>query len=135
MTVKNALCKKDFSKKIFFWKFFKLFFKKLLTNQFFFDIICWSSRNDQILGCRQAVRHQTLTLTFPGFESLHPSQEKSRLRKQSAFFSYIRLRRVVCTSCVILPSAVICATRVRSYKANIISLRNEVEQYHYELCE
>ena len=95
MTVKNALCKKDFSKKIFFWKFFKLFFKKLLTNQFFFDIICWSSRNDQILGCRQAVRHQTLTLTFPGFESLHPSQEKSRLRKQSAFFSYIRLRRVL----------------------------------------
>ena len=41
------------------------------------------------------------------------------------------LRRVLCTSCVILPSAVICASRVRSYKANIISLRNEVEQYHF----
>ena len=48
-----------------------------MTNQFFFDIICGSSRNDQILGCRQAVRHQTLTLTFPGFESLHPSQKNS----------------------------------------------------------
>ena len=30
----------------------------------------------KILGCRQAVRHQTLTLTLPGFESLHPSQNK-----------------------------------------------------------
>jgi len=27
--------------------------------------------------------------------------------------------------------SVICASRVRSYKANIISLRNEVEQYHF----
>ena len=52
-------------------------------------------------------------------------------RKSWSFFSYIRLRRVLCTSCVILPSAVICASRVRSYKANIISLRNEVEQYHF----
>ena len=30
----------------------------------------------KILGCRQAVRHQTLTLTLPGFESLHPSQKE-----------------------------------------------------------
>ena len=33
--------------------------------------------------------------------------------------------------CVICPSDVICASRVGSYKANIISLRNEVEQYHF----
>ena len=30
-----------------------------------------------LLGCRQAVRHLTLTQAFPGFESLHPNHEKS----------------------------------------------------------
>ena len=35
--------------------------------------------------------------------------------------------------CVICPSDVVCASRVKSSKANIISLRNEVEQYHF--CE
>ena len=38
-----------------------------------------------ILGCRQAVRHQTLTLTFPGFESLHPSQKILVLRNEDFF--------------------------------------------------
>ena len=38
------------------------------------------------LGCRQAVRHQTLTLTFPGFESLHPSQKKRPTLVVGLFF-------------------------------------------------
>ena len=47
------------------------------------------------------------------------------------FFSYIRLAASYMHKCVICPSDVICASRVRSYKANIISLRNEVKQYHF----
>ena len=85
--------------------------------------------SDTPVGVRNLVKERQKYL----FRSL--LIEKSRLRKQSAFFSYIRLRRVLCTTCVICPSDVICASRVGSYKANIISLRNEVEQYHYELCE
>ena len=44
-----------------------------MTNNKRCDIIAKS----KILGCRQAVRHQTLTLTLPGFESLHPSQKNT----------------------------------------------------------
>ena len=40
-----------------------------------------------VVGHRQAVRHQTLTLTFPGFESLCPSQ-KNPTRK-SWIFSFV----------------------------------------------
>ena len=51
-------------------------FSNLLTKEKRCDIIAKS----KIMGCRQAVRHQTLTLTLPGFESLHPSQiRNSRL--------------------------------------------------------
>ena len=39
----------------------------------------------KILGCRQAVRHQTLTLTFPGFESLCPSQKKDQVERLGLF--------------------------------------------------
>ena len=45
----------------------------------------------KILGCRQAVRHQTLTLTFPGFESLHPSQKKN---EAIASFFFYPIRRI-----------------------------------------
>ncbi len=51
----------------------------------------------KILGCRQAVRHQTLTLTLPGFESLHPSQiRNSRLiqsYRPTVFFLSLKIDR------------------------------------------
>ena len=50
-----------------------------------------------------------------------------------SFFSYIRLAASSMHRCVICPSDVVCASRVKSSKANIISLRNEVEQYHCRL--
>ena len=45
------------------------------------------------------------------FRSLLP--EKSTSAKQMCFFSYIRLWRVLCTSCVMCASQVMCASRVR----------------------
>ena len=41
-----------------------------------------------VVGHRQAVRHQTLTLTFPGFESLCPSQ-KNLKANAFRFFSFV----------------------------------------------
>ena len=55
------------------------------------------------------------------FESFRAGQEKAT--KFCRFFSYIRLRRVICTSCVICPSDVVCVSRVESYKANNIITR------------
>ena len=40
------------------------------------------------MGHRQAVRHQTLTLTFPGFESLCPSQKNKGHQSVSFVFSF-----------------------------------------------
>lgn len=37
------------------------------------------------MGCRQAVRHQTLTLTVRGFESYHPSQNEKVPTQVGAF--------------------------------------------------
>ena len=68
-------------------------FTNLLTNKKRCDIIAKS----KILGCRQAVRHQTLTLTLPGFESLHPSQiRNSRLiqsYRPTVFFLSLKIDR------------------------------------------
>ena len=65
------------------------------------------------------------------FRSLYT--EKRPSLSTWSFFSYIRLTASSMHKCVICPSDVICASRVKSSKANIISLRNEVEQYHF--CE
>ena len=66
-----------------------------------------------------------------GSESHISPQKKLHLACKMEFFSYIRLAASSMHKCVICPSDVICASRVGSYKANIISLRNEVEQYHF----
>ena len=39
-----------------------------------------------IFGCRQVVRHQTLTLTVRGFESYHPSQKERPSQKMVFLF-------------------------------------------------
>ena len=78
------------------------------------------------------VAQQTLTL-YVWVRILDPQPEKLHLACKMEFFSYIRLAASSMHKCVICPSDVICASRVKSSKANIISLRNEVEQYHF--CE
>ena len=62
--------------------------KYILTKQNMFGIII-----KLILGCRQAVRHQTLTLAPVGSNPAIPARKKQVARL--AFFSYIRLRRVL----------------------------------------
>ena len=57
-----------------------------------------------------------------GFESHISPQKKLHLACKMEFFSYIRLAASSMHKCVICPSDVICASRVESYKANIISL-------------
>ena len=63
--------------------------KSIDTNPFL-----WYNPLVVTLGYSQAVRHQTLTLAPRWFESIYPSQKKA-LAQASAFFSYIRLRRVL----------------------------------------
>ena len=44
-----------------------------------YNALCVRPKDDApILGCRQAVRHQTLTLAFRRFKSGHPSQNLIR---------------------------------------------------------
>ena len=45
----------------------------------------WYNTN-AILGCSQAVRHQTLTLAFRWFEPIHPSQNKKDTKSVSFLF-------------------------------------------------
>ena len=73
------------------YKFRGKFFKNLLTTPSESAIITCVENDNTILGHRQAVRHQTLTLTFPGFESLCPSQRKGHLRV--SFLRWLRYRR------------------------------------------
>ena len=58
-------------------------------------------------------------------EGSNPSsaaRKKTKSISTWSFFSYIRLAASSMHKCVICPSDVICASRVGSYKANIISL-------------
>ena len=71
-------------------KFFRKFSKNPLTKARKTSIIY-----HVVMGHRQAVRHQTLTLTFPGFESLCPSQEKRPTRKSWSFFNDVCLRQMM----------------------------------------
>ena len=53
--------------------------KKLLQNVFVHAIIACVSVPGNILGCRQAVRHQTLTLAFVGSNPAIPAKKKASL--------------------------------------------------------
>ena len=80
------------------------------------------------LGCRQAVRHRTLTPGFRWFEPNHPSQKKA-LRKK-CFFHDVCLRQM-------MSHGLWCWLRqwwrFANVNANIASLRNKVKQHHF--CE
>ena len=43
----------------------------------------------KLLGCSQAVRHQTLTLAFRWFEPIHPSQERPNPNHRVRSFSFL----------------------------------------------
>ena len=89
----------------------------------------WASVYGRIPEWPKGTDCKSAGIAFGGSNPPSPTRKKHFVR--SAFFSYIRLTASYMHKCVILPSAVICALRVRNYKANIISLRNEVEQYHF----
>ena len=59
-----------------------------------YNVKAVSKTENNSLGNCVTVAQQTLTL-YVGVRIPIPQPEKSRLRKQSAFFSYIRLRRVL----------------------------------------
>ena len=65
-----------------------------------------------VVGHRQAVRHQTLTLTFPGFESLCPSQKKDHVTSDLVFFQRCLPLRA---SDVAFDSDVHCVSEVSPY--------------------
>ncbi len=69
------------------------FFKNTLTKCFVCDII----HSVVILGHRQAVRHQTLTLTLPGFESLCPSQKIRQVSTCRIFLSKPQAWHIITT--------------------------------------
>ena len=47
-----------------------------------------------VMGCSQAVRHQTLTLAFRWFEPIHPSQ-KIQLLRVGFFYLFCR-HNIIC---------------------------------------
>ena len=51
--------------------------------------------NNIILGCSQAVRHQTLTLAFRRSESCHPNQKSSFVRMGIFTFSLFTILCVI----------------------------------------
>ena len=58
-----------------------------------------------------------------GFEShISPQKKREQVVDLLSFFSYIRLAASSMRGRVILPLAVVCASHVESYKANVISL-------------
>ena len=83
------------------------------------------------MGHRQAVRHQTLTLTFPGFESLCPSQKKDQVTCDLVFFQRcvpqaerdVPLGRDVCFASDV--------RFAREEAEHITSLCDEVAIHHY----
>ena len=49
----------------------------------------------KLLGCSQAVRHQTLTLAFRWFEPIHPSQQKRNFCLPKVPFLFIQAAGLV----------------------------------------
>ena len=56
---------------------------------------------------RSWLARQVVALKAVGSNPISHPMKKAHLLCRCAFFSYIRLRRVLCTLCVILPSAVV----------------------------
>ena len=113
-------------------KNFEIFFKNPLTNPKTFDIMYGSSRKINI-GVSPSGKASDSDSDISGVRIPAPQPEKLHLALQDGVFQLYSPSASSMHRCVICPSDVICASRVRSYKANIISLRSEVEQYHF--CE
>ena len=112
---------------------------KLQKNLIFFAFICifvlTGGKNCVIiivaLGYSQAVRHQTLTLAFSLVRIQLSQPEKSTCASKCFFQLYSHCGEFYCFAVIFGLRRVVFASRV--WEANIISLWNEVEQYHCRL--